>query len=498
MREIQGNICFEGLMSTILLVEDDNTSRELLVHRLVNCGYQVLQAACGKDAQEMVLCCLPDLILLDITLPDINGLKILEHLKSNTKTSTIPVIIVSGRDSNDDVIKGLNMGASDYITKPYQWGIIIARIKSALRTIEATKLLKEALYQERLNVQSKSDFLVNMSHEIRTPLNGILGLLQLINQTELTSDQKQYTKLMNTSGDALMHIVNNLLDLSRAEAGLLEIDSSSFNLEELVKGVSEIIYSKACQKGLEIFLHVDDDISMDVVGDANRISQVLTNYASNALKFTELGCITFHIKANEGTDNSCCYKIIVEDTGIGLSPEAQKRLFQKFIQADSTIAGEYGGSGLGLSICKQIAQALGGHVGMSSEEGKGTQFWLEIPLAFSTEDDKKHLSLKGKKTLVIGSAHFCTNYSVVLSELDADVTTSQEILESEVKKLSYDLVITNSEEAARSLFDYSDRLIYISQGLIENNLTCDATQLKEPLLPSVFKENVARILKIDI
>ncbi|MCM8527274.1 MAG: ATP-binding protein [Lentisphaeraceae bacterium] len=485
-------------MSTILLVEDDNTSRELLVHRLVNCGYQVLQAACGKDAQEMILCCLPDLILLDITLPDINGLKILENLKSNTKTSAIPVIIVSGRDSNDDVIQGLNMGASDYITKPYQWGIIIARVKSALRSVETTKLLKEALYQERLNVQSKSDFLVNMSHEIRTPLNGILGLLQLMNQTELTDDQRQYTKLMNTSGDALMHIVNNLLDLSRAEAGLLELDNGAFNLEELVKGVSEIIYSKACQKGLEIFIHVDEGVKLDVVGDSNRISQILTNYAANALKFTESGCITFHIKANEGTDKSCCYKLIVEDTGIGLSHEAQKRLFQKFIQADSSIANEYGGSGLGLSICKQLAEVMGGHVGMSSEEGKGTQFWLELPLTFGPEEEKVcSTSLKGKKALIIGTSYFCVNYNEILAGWGAEVTTSTEVPEKEVRHPSHDLYVTNDEKTARDLFDAADKLIYISQGIMENSLTCDATQLQEPLRPSVFHKNVNRILGLD-
>lgn len=485
-------------MSTILLVEDDNTSRELLVHRLVNCGYQVLQAACGKDAKEMVLCCLPDLILLDITLPDINGLKILESLKCNTKTSSIPVIIVSGRDSNDDVIQGLNLGASDYITKPYQWGIIIARVKSALRSVEATKLLKEALYQERLTVQSKSDFLVNMSHEIRTPLNGILGLLQLMNQTPLSDDQKQYTKLMNTSGDALMHVVNNLLDLSRAEAGLLELDNGAFNLEELVKGVSEIIYSKACQKGLDIYIHVDEGINLDVIGDSNRISQILTNYAANALKFTESGCITFQIKANEGTDKSCCYKLVVEDTGIGLSEEAQKRLFQKFIQADSSVVNEYGGSGLGLSICKQLAEVMGGHVGMLSEEGKGTQFWLEIPLAFGSEEELFSItSLKNKKVLVIGTSHFCVNYNETLSLWGAEVTTSSEIPSSEVKKLTYDLVVTNCEDAARDMFDCSDKLIYISQGIMENSLTCDATQLQEPLRPSVFYENVVKILGLD-
>lgn len=485
-------------MSTILLVEDDNTSRELLVHRLVNCGYQVLQAACGKDAKEMILCCLPDLILLDITLPDINGLKILESLKSNTKTSAIPVIIVSGRDSNDDIIQGLNMGASDYITKPYQWGIIIARVKSALRSIETTKLLKEALYQERLNVQSKSDFLVNMSHEIRTPLNGILGLLQLMNQTTLTDDQRQYTKLMNTSGDALMHIVNNLLDLSRAEAGLLELDNGAFNLEELVKGVSEIIYSKACQKGLEIFIHVDEGVKLDVIGDSNRISQILTNYAANALKFTESGCITFHIKAHEGTDKSCCYRLLVEDTGIGLSHEAQKRLFQKFIQADSTIATEYGGSGLGLSICKQLAEVMGGHVGMISEEGKGTQFWLEIPLTFGDEEDAFTFTpLKNKKVLIIGTSYFCVNYNEILGSWGAEVTTCSEVPESEVKKLTYDLVVTNCEQVARDMFDYADKLIYISQGIMENSLTCDATQLREPLRPSVFHGNVVRILGLD-
>ncbi|MCM8530910.1 MAG: response regulator, partial [Lentisphaeraceae bacterium] len=229
-------------MSTILLVEDDVTSREMLVHRLVNCGYQVLQAGTGKDALEMILCCLPDLILLDITLPDISGLEVLSNLKGNTKTSNIPVVVVSGRNTSEDIISGLNMGASDYITKPYQWGIINARIKSALRTVEVSRLLKEALYHEKVNVQTKSDFLVNMSHEIRTPLNGILGVVQLMESTGLTAQQEEYLKIMNRSGEALIHIVNSLLDISKIEAGHLDIDQQPFNIEEMVQGVSEMIY----------------------------------------------------------------------------------------------------------------------------------------------------------------------------------------------------------------------------------------------------------------
>lgn len=482
-------------MSTILLVEDDNTSRELLVHRLVNCGYQVLQAACGKDAKEMVLCCLPDLILLDVTLPDINGLKILESLKSNTKTAEIPIIVVSGRDSNDDVIKGLSMGASDYITKPYQWGIIMARIKSALRNIDATKLLKEALYQEKLNVQDKSTFLVNMSQEIREPLNGILGLIQQMNQTSLDDMQKQYLRLMDSSGGALLNIVNNLFDLSRAEEGTLETKSVPFNLEQLVKSVTQIIYQKACQKSLDIFIHVAEGVSLNVIGDPERISQILTNYALNAVKFTESGCITFKISANEGTSVGCCYRIIVEDTGIGLSQAAQKRLFQKFIQGDSTASGEDSGSGLGLSICKQIAKTLGGHVGMSSAEDKGTEFWLEIPLKFDDEDEVTDTaSLEGKNVLLIGHSNFCTNYSHILSQWGLDTSLENGLSKSVLKNTGYDLVITNEQEVADKLHDVPFRVIQIHRGLMEKSSVANVIHLHEPVPPTVLKQTMLDLI----
>lgn len=141
---------------------------------------------------------------------------------------------------------------------------------------------------------------------------------------------------------------------------------------------------------------------------------------------------------------------------------------------------------------------MGGHVGMSSEEGKGTRFWLEIPLTFgSGEDLFKVTSLKNKKILVIGTSHFCVNYNETLSEWGAEVTTCKEAPPSEVKKLTYDLVVTNSEDTARDMFDCSDKLIYISQGIMENSLTCDAIQLQEPLRPSVFHQNVVKLLGLD-
>ena len=487
-------------MSTILLVEDDVTSREMLVHRLVNCGYQVLQAACAKDAEEMVLCCLPDLILLDITLPDKSGLEVLKVLKGNSKTASIPVIIVSGRTSKEDMISGLDMGASDYITKPYQWGIINARIRSALRSIEVSRLLKEALYHEKINVQNKSDFLVNMSHEIRTPLNGILGVLQLMNTTKLSDEQSGYMKLMERSGTALTHIINGLLDFSKIQAGHLELFNKPFNLEDLLLAASEIIYPKARQKDLEIFINIEPGINLNVLGDEARLLQIITNYASNALKFTEKGCITFHLKTNQGTEEGSVYHLEVEDTGIGLSTEAQKKLFQKFIQADPSISQEYGGTGLGLAICKDIAEAMSGHVGMFSEEGEGTKFWVEVPLKYDSEKlvPEINLNLEGKNILVTGSTHFCANYLEIINQNKGLVSSIESSEVSEKKLQNQDLVLTSSKSTFELCKSKEIPSIIIYEGLNYQIPKDDPEQLSSPLKTSDLKNSINTLLGLNI
>lgn len=487
-------------MSTILLVEDDVTSREMLVHRLVSCGYQVLQAACASDAEEMVLCCLPDLILLDITLPDKSGLEVLKVLKGNSKTAPIPVIIVSGRTSKEDIITGLNMGASDYITKPYQWGIINARIRSSLRSVEVARLLKEALYHEKINVQNKSDFLVNMSHEIRTPLNGILGVLQLMNTTELTAEQDGYMKLMERSGNALTHIINGLLDFSKIQAGHLELNHNPFNLEDLLLAASEIIYPRACEKELEIFINIDPDLNLNVVGDEARLLQIITNYASNALKFTEKGCITFHLKANQGTTHGSVYHLEVEDTGIGLSTEAQKKLFQKFIQADPSISEQYGGTGLGLAICKDIAEAMSGHVGMFSEEGEGTKFWVEVPLKYDPDKvvSEPQLNLEGKNILVTGSTHFCANYLDIISQNKGVVSTIESSEISHNNLLKYDLILTSSRSTYELCKSKGIPSIVIHEGLNYQIPKDDPEQLSAPLKTTDLKNSINTLLRLNI
>ncbi|MCH2205249.1 MAG: ATP-binding protein [Lentisphaerales bacterium] len=487
-------------MSTILLVEDDVTSREMLVHRLVSCGFQVLQAGCAADAEEMVLCCLPDLILLDITLPDKSGLEVLKVLKGNSKTATIPVIIVSGRTSNDDIINGLNMGASDYITKPYQWGIINARIKSSLRSIEVARLLKEALYHEKINVQNKSDFLVNMSHEIRTPLNGILGVLQLMKTTALSDEQEGYLKLMDRSGTALTHIINGLLDFSKIEAGHLDLISEPFNLEDMLVAVSEIIYPKACQKELELFINIEPGTGLNVIGDEARLSQIITNYASNALKFTETGCITFHLRANQGTEKGTVYHFEVEDTGIGLSTEAQKKLFQKFIQADPSISQEYGGTGLGLSICKDIAEAMSGHVGMFSKEGEGTKFWVEIPMKYdesllSSEED---ICLEGKNILIAGSTHFCSNYLDIINRNKGFVSTAIIDKLGQTNIENFDLIITSDTTTYEQCKSKNLPVIIIHDGINKRFAKEDPSQLQAPLKTSDLLNSISSLLNLNM
>ena len=218
----------------------------------------------------------------------------------------------------------------------------------------------------------KSDFLANMSHEIRTPMNGIIGMTHLVLMTTMTSHQREYVKKIQLSGQHLLRIINDILDISKIEAGKLSIEQADFELETTLAGVVSVIGEKAGEKGLELILDIASDVPVNVIGDSLRLGQVLINYANNAIKFTEHGEIDIVVRAREiGTDSVLLW-FAVRDTGIGLSEEQKKRLFTAFSQADTSTTRQYGGTGLGLAISKQLATMMGGEVGVDSAPGVGS------------------------------------------------------------------------------------------------------------------------------
>ncbi|MFZ4462406.1 MAG: response regulator [Bacteroidales bacterium] len=375
----------------VLLIDDRTVDLESSKKILHLTDIPVLQVYTANDAIQQSMLNDTALIIIDVQMPEIDGYEMVKLLQGNDFTKHVPIIFIVSAYSNK--FKSLLRKKScslDFFTKPVIPELLISRVNMLLET-NVTKQNLEIIENERDQLRrdimearhsaeqanyTKTIFLSNMSHEIRTPLNGILGMANILAETELTEEQRAFLNLIQVSGENLLHIINDILDFSKIEAGIVSVEKVNLNLKKEIDTIVTLMRFNAQSKYLDLSYSIEDKIHSHILGDPLRLRQILSNLINNAIKFTENGGIRLEIKLSENLDY---LRFSVIDSGIGIDEESKGKLFREFSQADNSITRKFGGTGLGLAICKSLIKVMDGHIGLESELGKGSTFWFEIP-----------------------------------------------------------------------------------------------------------------------
>jgi len=359
----------------ILVVDDTPANLLLLTGMLTQSGYKVTAVSAGKLALQTAKHDPPDLILLDVMMPEMNGYEVCKRLKTDEQLAEIPVIFISALDDTMDKVKAFQVGGVDYITKPFQLREVQARVATHLELHRQSHLLQES-YEQLCRLEELRDNLVHMIvHDMRTPLTSIKGFLQLLDTVEgqtMSEDGREYVTIATEATDNLIELINSLLDVSKMEAGEMTLDLGECNLMDIIREVMGKVES--LRENRQFTIEAPEK-PVTVLGDAGLLARIIQNLLGNALKFTpDGGCISVGLESDERS-----VRVYIRDSGPGIPHESLERIFEKFGQVTSRQNQQQYSTGLGLTFCKLAVEAHGGSIGVDSEVGKGSTFWFIIP-----------------------------------------------------------------------------------------------------------------------
>jgi signal transduction histidine kinase/HPt (histidine-containing phosphotransfer) domain-containing protein len=394
----------------ILIVDDSRNGALALQVQLLGNGFErVFIEYSAQGAFDFLKNQPPEdpcnLILMDICMPEMDGIEATKWLKSQPVLRDIPVVMVSGDDDIERLSQAFRAGALDFIRKSAEETELIARVESVLRLQREmehriahekelkllTEKFKKKAHEAEMANRSKSQFLANMSHEIRTPMNGIIGMASLALANNKSSVVENYLKSVQSSAQVLLNLLNDILDLSSIESNKMNMEQFEFHIREVVEQSVTLFAKKAYEKEIELILYVDNSIPEKAIGDPYRLSQILNNLISNAIKFTSEGAITVSVHLLEQKQQNLQLKYSVQDTGVGIDPKHHKKIFEVFTQADSSTTRQYGGTGLGLTISKKLVEKMNGKIWIESQLGEGSTFIITPQFLLPAQQTEKKI-----------------------------------------------------------------------------------------------------------
>jgi len=368
--------------NSVLIVDDERINLDLMV-KILSSEYTVYMTKNGASCIEMANELLPDIILLDIIMPDMDGYEVLKRLKDSEKTQQIPVIIITGLDNVENEEKGLALQAADYIHKPLSSVIVKLRVRNQIQIVNQIRAIKKYTY-EVAAAEERSKFFAKMSHEMRTPLNAVIGLSEMtLEGCSLEEEAKENISKVCNAGTSLLHMVNDILDISKLEAGKFNLVPIEYSLPCMINDtVTQCILLKE-KKPINFVLDIDENIPLLLFGDDQRIKQILNNLLSNAFKYTKEGTVDLIINYEKDNpayeDDTIGLIFTVKDTGIGILKENLGTIFSDYERMDVETNRKITGTGLGLSITRMLVDTMNGKISIDTQYGKGSSFTVKLP-----------------------------------------------------------------------------------------------------------------------